>query len=57
MARPGVVNRTETSDTARYITGGLYTLGKRHISYGKVEVRARPPLTENTSESGRISTA
>ena len=37
----GVVNRTETSDTARYITGGLYTRGKRHISYGKVEVRAR----------------
>ena len=23
----GVVNRTETTDTARYITGGLYTLG------------------------------
>lgn len=37
----GVVNRTVASDTARYITGGLYTKGKRHVGYGKVEVRAR----------------
>ena len=28
-------------DTARFITGGLFTKGKRHITYGKVEVKAR----------------
>ena len=29
------------SDTARYITGGVYTKGKKAIKYGKVEVKAR----------------
>lgn len=29
------------SDTARYITGGIYTKGKKSIGYGKVEVKAR----------------
>lgn len=29
------------TDTARYVTGGLFTKGKRFIGYGKVEVRAR----------------
>ena len=29
------------SDTARYITGGIYTKGKKAICYGKVEVKAR----------------
>lgn len=29
------------SDTSRYITGGLYTKGKKAIAYGKVEVKAR----------------
>ncbi len=28
-------------DTARYITGGVYTKGKKNITYGKVEVKAR----------------
>lgn len=28
-------------DTARYITGGVFTLGKRTIRHGKVEIRAR----------------
>ncbi len=29
------------SDTSRFITGGLYTKGKKAITYGKVEVKAR----------------
>lgn len=37
MANNGVV----PADTARYITGGLYTLGKRCIGYGKVEIKAK----------------
>lgn len=37
----GVVNATEKQDTARYITGGLYTKDKRTIRYGKVEVKAK----------------
>ena len=28
-------------DTARYLTGGLYTKGKLNLRHGKVEVRAR----------------
>lgn len=31
----------EPNDTAQYITGGVYTKGKRAIVYGKVEVRAK----------------
>lgn len=34
-------NRLEPADTAKYITGGISSQGKRHITYGKVEVRAR----------------
>lgn len=37
----GTVNGTVEGDTARYITAGLYTKGKRTVRYGKVEVRAR----------------
>lgn len=37
----GVVNQTVKADTARYLTGGLFTKGRRHVGYGKVEVRAR----------------
>ena len=38
----GVVNNgLVPSDTARYLTAGLYTKGKRTLKYGKVEVRAR----------------
>lgn len=29
------------ADTARFVTGGLYTKHKRTIEYGKVEVRAK----------------
>lgn len=37
------VARTDAfpADTARYLTGGLYTRGKVSLSYGKVAVRAR----------------
>ena len=37
IANNGVV----PADTARYITGGLYTLGKRSVNYGKVEIKAK----------------
>lgn len=37
----GAANTTERQDTARFITGGLYTRDKRTIGYGKVEVRAK----------------
>lgn len=29
------------TDTSRFLTGGLWTKGSKHISYGKVEVRAK----------------
>lgn len=37
----GAVNTNRSADTARYVTGGLYTRYKRTIAYGKVEVRAK----------------
>lgn len=39
----GKVNRSKgmSADTAHYITGGIFTKGKKTIGYGKVEVRAR----------------
>lgn len=37
----GCVNTNLTADTARFVTGGLYTRHKRTIKYGKVEVRAK----------------
>ena len=37
----GAVNTNLAQDTARYVTGGLYTKDKRTIGYGKVEVRAK----------------
>lgn len=37
----GIVNHSCPNDTSRYLTGGLYTLGKKNIKYGKVEVRAK----------------
>lgn len=37
----GIPNQLVPNDTARYLTGGLYTRGKRTIEYGKVEVRAK----------------
>lgn len=37
----GCVNTNLEADTARFVTGGLYTRHKRTIKYGKVEVRAK----------------
>ena len=37
----GAVNTHRDADTARYVTGGLYTKHKRTIRHGKVEVRAK----------------
>ena len=37
----GAVNTNLEADTARFVTGGLYTKHKRTIKYGKVEVRAK----------------
>lgn len=36
------------NDTAKYITGGVFTEGKRSIVYGKVEVRARFSSAQGT---------
>lgn len=42
MILHGVVNNgVAPEDTARYITGGVYTKDKKTITYGKVEVKAR----------------
>jgi beta-glucanase (GH16 family) len=38
----------EPNDTARFLCGGINTLGKMSISYGKVEVRARVVGTQGT---------
>lgn len=34
-------NGIATEDTARFITGGLYTKGKVSLTYGKVEIKAK----------------
>lgn len=37
----GIVNRTQKDDTAKYLTGGVYTKDKREFGLGLVEIRAR----------------
>ncbi len=37
----GIVNTTQTEDTASFLTGGLYTMGKRQFENGRIEIRAR----------------
>lgn len=37
----GLNNTFCPADTSRFLTGGLFTKGKRTITYGKVEVRAK----------------
>lgn len=37
----GIRNNISKSDTASYLTGGIWTKGKRSITYGKIEVKAR----------------
>lgn len=34
-------NQVCPADTSRFLTGGLWTKNKKHITYGKVEVRAK----------------
>lgn len=37
----GIINDVDKQDTARYITGGIYTKDKMTITYGKVEIKAK----------------
>lgn len=37
----GIKNYTQLNDTAPYLTGGVYTKGKKFFTGGRVEVRAR----------------
>jgi beta-glucanase (GH16 family) len=37
----GVVNDFLKDDNSKYLTGGIETVGKKNITYGKVEVRAK----------------
>ena len=37
----GIVNQTLPNDTAPYLTGGVYTKGKKAFSDGRIEICAR----------------
>ena len=37
----GIVNHSQKSDTARYLTGGVYTKGKLAVTGGRMEIRAK----------------
>lgn len=37
----GIVNTTLKDDTAKYITGGVFTKDKKSFGFGKIEVRAK----------------
>lgn len=37
----GIINTFEISDTARFLTGGVYTKRKQNFTYGKMAVRAK----------------
>lgn len=37
----GIKNHTQPQDTAPYLTGGLYTKGKKTFAEGKLEIRAK----------------
>ena len=37
----GIANHTQKNDTAPYLTGGVYTKGKKLFTGGRVEVCAR----------------
>ena len=37
----GIVNDDRTVDTAAYLTGGLWTKGKKAFHRGRIEIRAR----------------
>lgn len=37
----GIKNTSQPNDTARYLTGGLYTKDKVNFSFGRLEIRAK----------------
>lgn len=37
----GIQNTSEPTDTARFLTGGLYTKGKINFGFGRIEIRAK----------------
>lgn len=37
----GIVNHTQLNDTAPYLTGGVYTKGKKMFKKGRIEIRAK----------------
>ncbi|MDD3039371.1 glycoside hydrolase family 16 protein [Bacteroides sp.] len=37
----GIANHTQINDTAPYLTGGVYTKGKKAFSNGRIEIRAK----------------
>lgn len=37
----GIQNMNVSNDTARFLTGGLYTKGKRSFGFGRIEIRAK----------------
>lgn len=37
----GIVNHSQKSDTARYLTGGVFTKSKRNFELGRIEIRAK----------------
>ena len=41
MVLRGIINHSEPNDTAPYLTGGIYTKGKKAFSNGRLEIRAK----------------
>lgn len=37
----GIINHTQPNDTAPYLTGGIYTKGKKAFMNGRIEIRAK----------------
>ena len=41
MVLRGIINHSQPNDTAPYLTGGIYTKGKKAFSNGRLEIRAK----------------
>lgn len=41
MVLRGIINYSQPNDTAPYLTGGIYTKGKKAFSNGRLEIRAK----------------
>ena len=57
----GIANHTQKNDTAPYLTGGVYTKGKKLFTGGRVEIRAKirtaridAPLRYAATKNARI---